>query len=545
MIQSHLIELKQNSLEKILYFSVLAVAGIWFLCMNMNTPFMHDDLAYCYYYDDNSALERPSSEPISSFWQIFPSMWNHYNSVNGRYTSHFLIQLFCSLLGKNLFNLFNTIIFLLFLDLIVVMSFGGRQLLPLCLSILSVVFFLPFPGQTMLWLTGSINYLWSSACSLIVLKIVMGQFNKGSLLCLLSFLFGLFSGWMNESISFGIGGGMVVYLFFNRNRFKGTTRWIIMGYMIGCVMILLSPGTLNRASSGEINTDLNLLQMFSSRLISSVFLMKSLPIIASAGLLIILACFKRFRSLFRGRYVFVYSFIITAIFCFLIGLPESRVFFGLSVLGTILCISAVRYLTHSIVFPHKIGYLVSFLLLVLCFPHGIKAINRSSEYSRYSKDIEERIQSSPSACVIEATPFESSRFVYATRVYANRYQFHNRVRSFYYHKEYVCAVPNQLYISYKKQDASIISDEYWFIKLDGSIEDIVGIRAHSSTEILLNKRQRIIRYLLGTLNDESIISDYAVLEYNSETLLIVPHQEAIDKLIITLKNGVTIEVPCE
>ncbi len=537
-------KLNRNSSEKFLYCLLLAIVGVWFFLLNLNTPFMHDDLAYHYYYDDNSAIERPTSEPISSFLQLFPSMWNHYNAVNGRYTSHFLIQLFCGLIGKGVFNYLNTVIFLIFLDLLVILSYGARKILPLCLSVFSVVFFLPFPGQTMLWLTGSINYLWSATFSLMVLKIVVGPINKGFLLCFLSFFFGLFSGWMNESITFGIGGGMVVYSFLNRDRFKGTTRWTVVGYIIGCVMILLAPGTFNRAASGELNRDMNILQMFTSRVFSSLIVMKSHPIITIALILVILTSFRGLRFLLRDSYILIYSFILSGLFCFLVGLTESRVFFGLSVLGTIILILAIRSLSQSVELSRSVRYIVSVILLVLCVFPEINAYNRTKGYIQYSREVENNIIISPSACVIEAIPFNSSRFVYATRVYANRYQLHNKVRSYYYHKDYVCAIPKQLLFSYESQDTSVIPDDNWIIKLDSGATEVTRISTHTIPDPNLNNRQRIIRYLLGTLNINGVIPDYAVLEYNSESLLIVPQQKNVDKLYITFKNKDTIEVPC-
>lgn len=534
-----------DRVEVVFYFILLALVGFWFLCLNWNTPFMHDDLAYHYYYDENSAVERPTSEPISSFWQIFPSMWNHYNAVNGRFTSHFIIQLFCGILGKQIFNYLNTIVFLLLIDLIVVLSYGKRRLLPLAIVVTSVLFLLPFPGQTMLWLTGSVNYMWSAAFSLIVLKIVLGKIYNGKLLCLVSFLFCVFAGWMNESITFGIGGGLIVYAFLNHNRFKGIIRWTIIGYLIGCLMLLLSPGTLNRASSGEINTELDILQMFSSRILSSVFIFKSLPIIAIAWLIVVLACFKRFKVLFRDQSLIIFSFVLSALFCFLIGLPESRVFFGVSVLSTILLISVIRYLMNSVAVPNFALRSVSIIFLALCISPALKAINKTSWYCQHSSEVESCIKASPMACVIEACPVSDSRFVYATKVTGNRYQFHNRVRSFFYHKDYVCAVPKPLYSSYINQDKTQIPSEYLVLQLDDTTRAIKGIKGHHLKTGNLSRKQHIVRYLLGTLDDDIVISDYAILDYNTESLLIVPRNEAIDRLIITLANHDIIEVPCE
>ena len=536
--------LNKISQETVLYFILLFAVGIWFLVLNRNTPIMHDDLAYHYYYDSNSAIERPTSEPITSFWQIFPSIWNHYNAVNGRYTSHFIIQLFCGLLGKNVFNIFNTFIFILFCDLIVVLTYEKRKLLPLAIVVASVMYFLPFPGQTMLWLSGSVNYLWSATFSLIVLKILTVGGRRSFVVTLMFFLFAVFAGWMNESISFGIGGGLVVYFFIHRERFVGISRWIVLGYLLGCLLILLSPGTMNRAASGEINTKLTILQMISSRVINSVFLLKDLPIILMALLLLLVSCFKKFSFLIEGSSLFLLAFLCTALFCFLLGLTDHRVFFGLSVICTLIIVIAVCNSEDHYHFNRNAICIITILVLFICLPQGVKAICKTREYSVYSADVERRILTSPSKCVIEAKPITSSRFVYAAKIYANRYQFHNRVRSFYYHKNFVCAVPKQLYLSYIRQDAASIPEEYWSFELGSIAKDIKSIRAHRSQDLHLSRRQRIIRYLLGTLNKDLPIPDYAVLDYNSEPLLIIPRSESTDILIITLLGGDTMEVPC-
>lgn len=529
--------LHRIKLETLLYFILLVVIGFWFFVLNWNTPFMHDDLAYHFFYDSNSAIERPTSEPITSFWQIFPSMWNHYNAVNGRFTSHFIIQLFCGLIGKGVFNIFNTFIFILFCDLSVILSAGTRKLLPLTIVIASVMFLLPFPGQTMLWLTGSVNYLWSATFSLIILWLLQNAGNRSFIVTLLLFFFAIFAGWMNESISFGIGGGLIIYFFIHRERFVGRTRWMVLGYLTGCLLILLSPGTMNRAASGEINTELTVLQMVSSRLIDSVFLLKGLPIISIAFLILILACFKRFRFLVNDGTLFILSFLVTALFCFLLGLTDHRIFFGLAVLGMMIIVFAVCSYSDHYDVNRTICDIVVILILLLCLPQGTNAINNAKEYNVYSADVEQRILSSPPKCVIKAMPVASSRFVYATTVDSNRYQGHNRIRAFYYNKEYVQALPDN-YMGLITEDSTVFRDyPFWFYTgLDGRrVKTVVYNMMYDYST--LPRRQYFVRYLLGYLNSTMVQQRWIDFENDGVEYIAFPKTDYVERIDVYMKAG--------
>lgn len=524
------------NIETVLYIILLFAIGFWFLLLNWNTPFMHDDLAYHYYYDSNSALERPTSEPITSFWQIFPSMWNHYNAVNGRFTSHLIIQLFCGLLGKSVFNYINTCIFILFCDLIVLLSCGKRKLLPLAIVVVSVMYLLPFPGQTMLWLTGSVNYLWSATFSLIVIKFLIVGGKRSIITTLMLFLFTIFAGWMNESISFGIGGGLVVYFFMHKDRFMGVSRWIVLGYLLGCLMILLSPGTMNRAASGEINTELTILQMVSSRVINSVFLLKDLPILLIVLLLLLVSCFKKFSFLIEGSSLFLLAFLCTALFCFLLGLTDHRVFFGLSVICTLIFVIAVCNSEDHYHINRNTISLITILVLFICLPQGVKAIGKTREYSVYSADVERRILATHSKCVIEAKPISSSRFVYATTVNPNRYQWHNRVRAFYYKKDFVQALPEELY-GLLSNKSSFGKTSFWYCTgLDGrSVKTVIykTLADYSS----LSRRQYIARYLLGYLSSEIVQQQWIDFENNGVEYIALPKFDSVEKIVVIMKNG--------
>ena len=59
------------------YYILLIIIGGVFYIMNYYTPFMHDDYAYCFFYDNNSEIIRPTSIRITSFLQLLESQFNH------------------------------------------------------------------------------------------------------------------------------------------------------------------------------------------------------------------------------------------------------------------------------------------------------------------------------------------------------------------------------------------------------------------------------------------------------------------------------------
>ena len=97
--------------EYYLIFSY-GVIGVLFYLLSVYTPLMADDFSFAYVYDRNGANIL---SPIMNLSDIIISQYNHYFVSNGRTPVQFIEQLFAGLLGRGLFNLFNTLIFLLFL----------------------------------------------------------------------------------------------------------------------------------------------------------------------------------------------------------------------------------------------------------------------------------------------------------------------------------------------------------------------------------------------------------------------------------------------
>ena len=147
--------------ETIYFLFVFVITALVFTALTFFTPLLHDDFAFLYKYGPKAVI-RPTDEAVKNIADVFESQYYFYQTVNGRFSTHFLLQLVL-LLGKNVFNVVNVLVFM---GLILLMYQYSKNYLPpskgvyLLLFILcSIWFFTPYFGQTMLWAAGSLNYL--------------------------------------------------------------------------------------------------------------------------------------------------------------------------------------------------------------------------------------------------------------------------------------------------------------------------------------------------------------------------------------------------
>ena len=146
-------------LKKETIFTLLS-AFVLILIYNIFTPMYADDFSYSYSFADGSK--------ITSVLDIFPSMYAHYYSMNGRLITHFLSQLFL-LLGKNVFNIINTFAFLVLGIIIYTHVYGSMEDIKnkqLAVIYIFLFLFIPDFGQSILWLDGCSNYLYGTIIAL-------------------------------------------------------------------------------------------------------------------------------------------------------------------------------------------------------------------------------------------------------------------------------------------------------------------------------------------------------------------------------------------
>lgn len=232
-----------------------AIAGA-FYALNVLTCLYADDFSYTYTFAVTEGKYR-----ISNLYELFLSQRNHYLVMNGRTVVHTLAQLFL-MWGKPVFNVLNTVAFVALGVLIY--RHGSTKSGEFRPAVLFCVFGLlwvvtPAFGESFLWLVGSCNYLFGILLILVALLPVTRALDEGFAAMsgrktALYFILCVLAGWTNENNSVALAVIFlccVVWLLATKQKVP-TWVWIgLAGSVIGCLLLLLSPGEATRlANSG-------------------------------------------------------------------------------------------------------------------------------------------------------------------------------------------------------------------------------------------------------------------------------------------------------
>ncbi|MFR9166418.1 MAG: DUF6056 family protein [Dysgonomonas sp.] len=234
-------------------FSVVSVFGV-ILFLNIKTPVMGDDFTYKYIFN--------TTQEVHNFEDVVKSQQEHYRTWGGRTVVHTIAQML--LLTDSLtMDIFNTCAFLLLIFLI---YFHINYRKPFSVSLfigifLLLWFMLPF-GETVLWITGSANYLWGT---LIILGFLFpyrayeGNRNgkaKDFVFILIMLVAGVIAGWTNENTAAAMIVMIVLFLIKYKREKRQIPLWGysgLLGALIGYFVMIAAPG--NSVRAGEAETD--------------------------------------------------------------------------------------------------------------------------------------------------------------------------------------------------------------------------------------------------------------------------------------------------
>lgn len=531
------------------YYFLLLCMGVVFYILNFYTPFMHDDYAYCYYYDVDSYTVRPTDTLVTGVWQMLVSMWHHYLCVNGRFVPHIILQSFCAFLGKGVFNLVNTIVFLLLIDVIRRLSSIHTTAVSALGIFLVVMCVLPFPGQTMLWMAGGLNYLWPATATLWFLY-CLTRYTPSATRWYCHFpiaLGAILIAWTQESITAPVAAGLFLYFCANRKEFSGYRISATIGYCLGAALIVFSPGTFARMErGGDISTDMDIIQFLFIHLYSVVhnYLYCLLPVLA-----ILLGCVvllkKEKACVYFRTSLYGWMFCMFTLFLWVLGMFDDRVYFGISCLSLII---VLRFFAPYIS-KYQLNQYAALALVAVCAIPSYQAIHATKVYSEYNDTVVDSIVQSPEDCIIESNPTPlKSRFVYDTTVDSDRLGFHNRVRSFYYHKNYVQALPSPLYkaviggtFADNLEETDIMIENkpvsqfqnFWVLPLDEcpqkSIEAVYNMKAR---EPETSRIKQVVHYLFNSVQKQQAQKTFAV-ESDGIYYLLMPLNAEVQSVKLT------------
>jgi len=245
--------------EKILFIFSVSFVFLAFFLLNSYTPRTMDDFNYAFEYTDSGR----SSEKISSILDILTSQFHHYFIYNGRTIVHSFVQFFSSQKNDILFNILNSMAVIILITLISVylkMKTRYNKGTKLWLfSFLLFWFLVPSPSTTLMWKTGSINYLWTSVLIMSFLclhhKVSTSDFSERRWIPFL-IITGILCGWGHEGLSIGFALGLIFYHIYNYKKINISIIYLVIGFLIGTSIAILSPGILARSDGLMLNSSI-------------------------------------------------------------------------------------------------------------------------------------------------------------------------------------------------------------------------------------------------------------------------------------------------
>lgn len=422
------------------YWLLIVAACVVFYIMNVLTTLKEDDLAF-------SLIEGEWTH-VRTLADYFRSHYCHYLTVNGR-SSDIVGELFCGLLGKPLFNIANTLVFGLMMHLLSLLSTGRRSVMVVAMFLAFFGCCFPIPGETMLWLSGSCNYMWAVTLSLLLVYCLQRHQGRGAKTgwgkTVLLMLLAVFAGSFNEGTSLGFFAGLFLYYLFNRDKVNRTVLLVMGAYLLGILIIAVCPATWNRATSGYIVVDMGWRELLSSRwFIFHEKIWRFYTPVLALIVGVVALCWKGFKPIMRNPWTYI--LLCSLAVMFLLGIVQERPYTALATVGFVIVAMGVDALLARWPLARLAVAVVGIALFAYTSFYAVKAIHA---YKVYDDQTASEIVAAPSQAVLRERQFDIySRFIRPMKY--NSLDFFDRelVYRGYYEKENVQFVTDSVYDRY-------------------------------------------------------------------------------------------------
>lgn len=398
--------------KKTIYIASCLSIFLLIYVLNHFTLYTSDDYVYHFIYQDS--MPTGNEQPIRNLMDLITSQVTHWRVWNGRFTAHSIVQTFMQF-HKEYFNVLNSIIFLMLIILSDKLS--SRMMkeerkpfdsIYIVFLFLMLWWFLPEIGKTILWVSGSGNYLWTGVIDLLWLYLFI-NFSISKKWSILTVPLAFFMGAGNENTSPAmilLGGLFLFYFFIKEKKLPITKVLELISATFGFVLMLSSPGSQKRGGGYPIlpnlkNNILSLIQRSWDRYSFLYVLIIVLFVIA------ILA-----RYLKKEHFISL-VFLLTAHFACIFSLVASRewpprIFFGASVLLCIAVLMIAKVVFENNEWIKKIA-IIAILVLSVKFGFSYKNVVEDN-YSTYKivqkqyEDINQAIENHQTSVILKRFP---------------------------------------------------------------------------------------------------------------------------------------------
>lgn len=377
---------KKIQINKIAFIGIVSISFITFYIYNILTPLMSDDLLF-----DKSLYH--------SVADIFRQEYLQYMTWNGRSVLQVILKIF-SILPKSVFNVFNSICYVLTM-LLIYWNIRGRKVYDSFLYILINVliwFFAVDFAQTMLWLGGACNYLWGIMIILIFVTAYRNLMKKSEVknqifISVVMLFLGILAGWGNENTS---GGAILIVLLFTAFYYydkRKIEKWMfsgISGMFIGFLFLLLAPGNKVR---GDIMKAQETYSGISALISRGLKVLKAIDkyLLVYIAIIILLGTYFYYKKYkleeFKEVAIFAFASFATAGVLIFTPEPMPRAYFGANIYMMIAMIQMVQLIREddTILISLKTGGIIV-ATVALMFTY----VEEGANLARISREVNER-----------------------------------------------------------------------------------------------------------------------------------------------------------
>lgn len=395
-----------------LYFLIISgTAFILFYLLNKKTPYLSDD--YMYHFFFRTVESYDAAERITNLTQIVRGMKNHYFSHGGRIISTAILQMIL-LVPKTVFNLINSIMFVVLGGMIYLHANWRKNSKPLLLLLIYIMMFVYLPDFALatLWVSGAVNYLWPINVILLFLlffreeqkKEICLEGWKQSVFIIMMALFGFCTGAANENTGGAAAGLATLFSIFIFVKYRRVKLWQVVAIVfafLGNIFIIIAPGNMNRAvttvdTSVSYLDRLNVMKIVTLRTTAELFLV--MVVILMVAVCIMTAKKKLQQEvLWNTLFYLVAAVVGFGVMIFSVSVYD-RNWFGTVVFLLVIIMSLSGECYDLLV--HKRKKKVSLLIVALCvlvfsvyFNREYSILNENyKKYSKIERQLSEQIQ---------------------------------------------------------------------------------------------------------------------------------------------------------